>query len=37
MPIGARDFVDRGSVVVVATRYGMDGPVIESRWRQDRP
>jgi len=27
----------RGSSVSVATRYGMDGPGIESRWRQDLP
>jgi hypothetical protein len=32
MSVGARDFVGRGSVVVVATRYGMDGPEIECRW-----
>ena len=25
----------RHSVVCVATRYGMDGPRIESRWEED--
>ena len=24
-----------GSVVVIATAYGLDGPGIESRWGQD--
>ena len=27
----------RGSVVSVATRYGLDGPEIESRWGRDFP
>jgi hypothetical protein len=26
-----------GSVVGTATDYGLDGPVIESRWRRDFP
>ena len=26
-----------GSVVVIATGYGLDGPVIISRWRRDFP
>jgi hypothetical protein len=26
------EFVDRDSVVAVVNRYGLDGPVIESRW-----
>ena len=26
-----------GSVVGIATRYGLDGPGIESRWRRDFP
>jgi hypothetical protein len=26
-----------GSVVGIATRYGLDGPVIESRWGLDFP
>ena len=26
-----------GSVVGIATGYGLDGPGIESRWRQDFP
>ena len=26
-----------GSVVGVATGYGLDGPGIESRWRRDFP
>jgi hypothetical protein len=26
-----------GSVVGIATDYGLDGPGIESRWRQDFP
>jgi hypothetical protein len=25
------------SAVCTATRYGLDGPVIESRWRRDFP
>jgi len=28
-------FVGRGSSVGVATRYGLDGPGIESRWGRD--
>jgi len=31
MPVGARDFVGRVSVVGVATRYRMNGPGIECR------
>ena len=26
-----------GSVVCIATAYGLDGPGIESRWRRDFP
>jgi len=26
-----------GSVVCIATRYGLDGPEIESRWGRDFP
>jgi len=29
--------VGRDSAVDVATRYGMDGPGIESRWKPDFP
>jgi hypothetical protein len=29
--------VDRDSSVGIATRYGLDGPVIESRWGRDIP
>ena len=29
--------VGRDSSVGIATRYGLDGPGIESRWRQDFP
>ena len=29
--------VGRDSSVVIATRYGIDGPGIESRWRRDFP
>jgi hypothetical protein len=29
--------VDRNSSVVIATRYGLDGPGKESRWGQDIP
>jgi hypothetical protein len=29
--------VGRDSSVGIATRYGLDGPEIESRWRQDFP
>jgi len=29
--------VGRGSSVGIATRYGLDGPGIESRWRRDFP
>jgi hypothetical protein len=29
--------VDRDSVVSIATRYGLDGPGIESRWGRDFP
>jgi hypothetical protein len=29
--------VGRDDVVCIATRYGLDGPVIESRWRRDFP
>jgi hypothetical protein len=29
--------VGRGSVVGIATRYGPDGPGIESRWGRDFP
>jgi hypothetical protein len=27
----------RDSVVGIATRYGLDGPAIESRWGRDFP
>ena len=27
----------RDSSVAIATRYGMDGPGIESRWERDLP
>jgi hypothetical protein len=32
-------FIERGpgSVVGIATAYGLDGPVIESRWGRDFP
>ena len=30
-------YVNRDNVVGIATRYGLDGPGIESRWRQDFP
>ena len=30
-------FVGRDSVVGIATRYGLDGPGIESRWGRDFP
>ena len=30
-------FMDRDSSVGIATRYGLDGPGIESRWRRDFP
>jgi hypothetical protein len=30
-------FVGRDSSVGIATRYGMDGPGIESRWGRDFP
>ena len=29
--------LDRDSVVGITTRYGVDGPVIESRWERDIP
>ena len=29
--------VGRDSSVGIATRYGLDGPEIESRWRRDFP
>ena len=29
--------LDRDSSVGITTRYGLDGPGIESRWRQDVP
>ena len=29
--------VDRDSSVGIATRYGLDGPGIESRWGRDFP
>ena len=32
---GYRDLVGRGSSVGIATRYGLDGPEIESRWERD--
>jgi len=35
MPVIACGWAD--SVVGVATGYGLDGPGIESRWRQDFP
>jgi hypothetical protein len=30
---GIPEYVGRDSVVGIATRYGLDGPGIESRWR----
>jgi hypothetical protein len=30
-----RPIVGRGSLVGIATRYGLDGPDIESRWELD--
>ena len=30
-----RRFSGLGSVVSIATAYGLDGPVIESRWGRD--
>ena len=30
-------YVDRDSSVGIATRYGIDGPGIESRWKRDFP
>ena len=32
-----RSTVDRDSSVGIATRYGLDGPGIESRWGRDFP
>jgi hypothetical protein len=32
-----RNTVDRDSSVGIATRYGLDGPGIESRWGLDIP
>ena len=29
--------MDRDNSVAIATRYGLDGPGIESRWRRDFP
>jgi hypothetical protein len=29
--------VDRGSAVGIVTRYGLDGPGIESKWGRDFP
>jgi hypothetical protein len=29
--------VDRDSAVCITTRYGLDGPGIESRWGRDFP
>jgi hypothetical protein len=29
--------VDQNTIVAIATRYGMDGPRIESWWRRDFP
>jgi hypothetical protein len=29
--------VGRGSIVGIATRYGLDGPEIESRWERNFP
>jgi hypothetical protein len=34
---GTEDKWQPGSVVSIATRYGLDGPGIESRWRRDFP
>jgi hypothetical protein len=31
------DYVGRDSVVGIATRYGLDGPGIESQWERDFP
>ena len=31
------DSVGRGSSIGISTRYGLDTPRIESRWRQDFP
>jgi hypothetical protein len=30
-------YVGRDDVICIATHYGLDGPVIESRWRRDLP
>ena len=30
-------YAGRDGAVGIATRYGLDGPVIESRWGQDFP
>jgi hypothetical protein len=35
--IGTESSVVRDSSVVIATRYGLDGPGIKSRWRRDFP
>jgi hypothetical protein len=35
--VGAATPVGRDSVVGIATRYGLDGPGIEPRWRRDFP
>ena len=32
---GTLDMCGPGSVVGIATAYGLDGPGIESRWRRD--
>jgi hypothetical protein len=31
------NFLGPGSIVGIATAYGLDGPVIESRWGRDFP
>jgi hypothetical protein len=31
------DYMGRNSVISIATRYGLDGPGIESRWGRDFP
>jgi hypothetical protein len=35
--VGKHIHVDRDSVVGIPTRYGLDGPGIESRWGRDFP
>jgi hypothetical protein len=35
LPLVTPVYVGRDSVVGIATRYGLDGPGIDSRWGQD--